>query len=100
MLVLVLGGLEGAEGVVPVGLERVGDEPVVGIDGEVAAAGELGPLAGALDVAAAESVGFVGARFQLGLDGERDLERERGDRVEQQLADRGVDAVAGDRLAA
>ena len=45
-------------------------------------------------------VGLVGARFELGLDGERDLQGERGDGVEQQLADRGVDAVAGDRLAA
>lgn len=73
-----MGCLEGAEGVVPVGLERVGDEPVVGVDGEVAAAGELGALAGALDVALSEPVGLVGARFELGLDAERDLERERG----------------------
>jgi len=31
----------------------------------------------------AELVGLVGARFELGLDGERDVERERGDGVEQ-----------------
>ena len=42
------------------------------------------------------AVGFVGAGLELGLDGERDLERERGDGVEQQLADRGVDGGAGD----
>ena len=57
-------------------------------------------MAGAFDVAAAQRVGFVGAGFELGLDGERDLERERGDGVEQQLADRGVDAGAGDGQAA
>ena len=99
-VVLVLGCLEGAEGVVPVGLERVSDEPVFGVDGEVAAAGELGAVAGALDVVLAELVGIVGACFELGLNGERDLECERGDGVEQQLADRGVDAVAGDDEAA
>ena len=97
-VVFVLGGLQRAERVVPVGLERVGDEPVVGVDGEVAAAGEFGALAGALDVGAAELVGFVGAGFELGLNVERDLERERGDGVEQQLADRLVDVVARDRL--
>ena len=88
-----MGGLQRAQGVVPVGFEGVGDEPVVGVDGEVAAAGEVGVVAGAFDVGAAQLVGFVGAGFELGLDGEGDLERERGDGVEQQLADRVVDAV-------
>jgi len=32
-------GLQGAQCVVPVGFEAVGDEPVVRVDGEVAAAG-------------------------------------------------------------
>ena len=50
--VVVLGGLELAEGVVPVGFEAVGDEAVVGVDGEVAAAGEVGVVAGSFDVAA------------------------------------------------
>ena len=80
---------------VPVGLERVGDEPVLGVDGEVSSTGEFGALTGALDVAFAELVGLGRARFELGLDGERDLERERCDGVEQQLADRLIDAAAG-----
>ena len=50
VFVVVLGGLELAELVVPVGFEGVGDEAVVGVDREVAAAGELGVLACALDV--------------------------------------------------
>ncbi len=75
-LVVVLGGIEGAEGIVPVGLQRVGDQPVVGVDGQVAAAGELGVVAGAFDLGAAQLVGLVGAGFQLGLDGERDLQRQ------------------------
>ena len=99
-LVVVLGCLQRAQRVVPVGLEGVGDEPVVGVDGEVAAAGELGVVAGPLDVGAAQLVGFLGAGFELGLDAERDLEGERGDGVEQELADRVVDAVAGDDVAA
>ena len=94
------GRLQLAEGVVPVGFEAVGDEPVVGVDGEVAAAGQVGVVAGAFDVAAAQRVGFVGAGFEFGLHGEGDLEGERGDGVEQQLADGGVDAGAGDGLAA
>ena len=79
VFVLVLGGLERSEFVVPVGLEGVGNEPVVRIDREIAAAGELGVVAGALDVTGAQCVCFVGACFELGLDGQRDLQRERRD---------------------
>jgi hypothetical protein len=98
-LVVVLGALGGAQRVVVVGFESVGDEPVGGIDGEVAAAGELGVLLGAVDVAVSELVGFVGARLELGLDGERDVERERRDGVQEQLADRLVDRRSGEREA-
>ena len=56
--VLVLGGLQRAQRVVPVGLERVGNESVVRVDGEIAAAGELGALAGPVDVAPPQPVGF------------------------------------------
>ena len=99
-LVVVLGGLHGAQRVVPVGFQAVGDQPVVGVDGEVAAAGEVGAVAGPFDVVAAQLVGVVGAGLEFGLHGERDLERERGEGVEQQLPDRGVDAGAGDEQAA
>ena len=99
-VVVVLGGLERAELVVPVGFEGVGDEPVVGVDGEVAAARELGVMPGALDMtccgagrlrrrAASSSAWTVSATSK----------RERGDSVEQQLADRLIDTLAGDRLA-
>ena len=46
LLVGVLGVAVGAQGVVPVGFEGVGDESVGGVDGEVAAAGEVGVVAG------------------------------------------------------
>ena len=49
-VVFVLGVLSARSAVVPVGFEGVGDEPVVGVDGEIAASGEFGVLAGAVDV--------------------------------------------------
>jgi hypothetical protein len=45
-----LGGLQCAQRLVPVGFEGVGDEPVVRVDCEVPAAGEVGVLAGSFDV--------------------------------------------------
>ena len=98
-VVFVLGGLQRAQRVVPVGFEGVGDEPVVGVDGEVSATGELGVVAGSVDVGAAELIGLGGAAFELGLDGERDVERERSDGLEQQIADRTVDRVSGEMQA-
>ena len=67
VLVVVVGGLQGTERVVPVGLEAVGDEPVVRVDGEVAAAGEVGAVAGAFDVVACAAVGLGGAGVELAL---------------------------------
>ena len=78
VVVVVTGGLQCAQRVVPVGFEAVGDEPVVGVDGEVAAAGEVRVVAGAFDLVAAQRVSFGGAGFDLGPDGEGDLDRERG----------------------
>ena len=66
-----LGVVEGAQGGVPVGFERAGDEPVGGVDGEVAAAGQVGVVAGALDVGGAQRVGFGGAVLEFGGDGGR-----------------------------
>jgi hypothetical protein len=48
-----MGVVEGAQRGVPAGFEGVGDEPVGGVDGEVAAAGQVGVVAGALDVGGA-----------------------------------------------
>jgi hypothetical protein len=56
---LVVGGLrvvERAQGGVPVRFEGAGDEPVGGVDGQVAAAGQVGVVAGALGVGAAARI--------------------------------------------
>jgi len=61
LLVVVLRLAEGAEGVVPVGFEGVGDQTVVRVDAEVAAAGQVGAVPCSFDVVAAQGVCFVGA---------------------------------------
>ena len=84
---LVVGGLrvvERAEGGVPVGFEGAGDEPVGGVDGQVAAAGQVGVVAGALDVGGAQRVGVGGALPEFGGDLEGGLGGQRGERVDQQ----------------
>jgi hypothetical protein len=48
-----LGLAEGAERGVPAGFEGAGDEPAGGVDGQIAAAGQVGVVAGALDVGGA-----------------------------------------------
>ena len=75
--VIVLGISELTERVVPVGLEAVSDEAVVGVDSKVTTPGQLGAVAGAFDMAGTQGVSFIDAGFELGLDGERDLEGER-----------------------
>jgi len=50
---------ERSQGGVPVGFEGGGDQPVVGVDGQVAAAGQVSVILGALDVGGAQCVGFV-----------------------------------------
>jgi hypothetical protein len=62
----VLGVGQGAQGGVPVGFEGAGDQPVGRVDGEVAAAGQVGVVAGALDVGGTQRVGLGRAVFQLG----------------------------------
>jgi hypothetical protein len=42
--------VQAAQRVVPVGFEAVGDQPVAWVDGQVAAAGEVGAFAGPLDL--------------------------------------------------
>src|SRR5208282_6903001 len=96
VVVCVLRLAQGAERGVPVGFEGVGDEPVGGVDGEVAAAGQVGVVAGALDVRGAQRAGLGRPVFQLGADGEGGLDGERGEGAGEQLPDPVVQPGAGD----
>jgi hypothetical protein len=100
VVVVVPGGLQGAQRVAPVGLQAARDQPVAGVDGQVAAAIRVGAAAGAFDVVAADGVGFGSAGLDLGLDGEGNLEGQRGEGLEQQLADSDSAGSPGDDLAA
>ena len=95
----VLGIGQFPQGGVPVGFEGVGDEPVSWVDGQVAAACQVGVVAGALDGGRAQGAGFGRPVLELGADGEGGLDGQRGEGVDQQLADRVVQAGAGDLLA-
>ena len=65
-LVLVFGVGELAQLGVPVGFELVGDEPVGRVHGEVAAAGRLSGVLGALHTHLADPVGIGGTLGELG----------------------------------
>src|SRR5207344_1642713 len=91
-----LGVVEGAQGGVPVGFEGFGDEPVGGVDGEVAAAGQVGVVAGALDVRGARRVGLGGAVLEFGGDGQGGFGGQRGELADEEPADLLVEGVPGD----
>lgn len=74
-VVIVLGAGEFAQRVVVVGFEVLGDEPVGGVDGEVASPGEIGGVLGARDVGGADAVGVFGLGGDLVGDGECYLQR-------------------------
>ena len=92
-----LGVVEPAERGVPVGFQGAGDEPVGGVDGEVAAAGQVGVVAGALDVGGAQRVGFGGSLLEFGGDLEGGFDGQRGEGVDEQLADALVQGVPGNQ---
>jgi len=98
-VVVVLGVVEVTQPLVPVRFEGVSDEPVAGVDGEVAAAGGIGGVAGPFDVGGADAVGVGGPVGEFAADGDRGLDRERGERVQDEVGDGGVDACAGHVLA-
>src|ERR1019366_2349601 len=97
--VVVAGLGEFAQPGVPVGFQGAGDQPVGGVDGQVAAPCGVGGVLGALHVGGADGVGLAGVGGQFGCDGHGGLQRERGEGIADQRGDRGVDAGAGDGLA-
>ena len=94
-----MGGGQLAQAGVPVGFEGVGDQPVSGVDCQVAAAGLVGCVLGALDVGGAQGVGVPGLGGELVGDGERDLQGQRGEGGQEQAGDGGVEGGAGQVLA-
>ena len=66
------------ERAIPVGFQFVGDEPIRGIDLQVAAAGEIRLVARALDGAAMQPIALVEPRLELVLDRQGDLQGQRG----------------------
>ena len=71
---VVLGVGAGAELVVPVGFESIGDQPVSGIDKQVPLARQLGLVLGALDLEAAQPIRLVEPRLDLLLGRPADLD--------------------------
>jgi hypothetical protein len=65
----------------------------------IALTGEIDLVLCSLDLPVAQAIGFVDAALNLLLHGERHLERDGGDGLDEQIADGGVDRGADDGLA-
>ncbi len=85
-----------AETGIPLGLESVGDQPVIRMNAQVAVLRELCVVPCTLDVLASETVGFHRACLHLRLDGQRGFQGQWVDRADQQLADRRIQGAAMD----
>src|SRR5205807_2202516 len=99
-VVVVLGLTQAPQGLVPVGLQCVGHQPVARVHAEVAPAGQLRMRLSALHVGSPQPVRLTGPGLELGLDAEGDLQGQGGEGVEQERRDGLVDTVPGDDLAA
>ena len=71
--VVLLGGGECAQLVVPLRFERVGDQAVVGIDAEVASLGKLRFVTGTIHLLASHPVHLLSTALQFVLHGQGDL---------------------------
>jgi hypothetical protein len=80
-------------GSVPLGFQAAGDQPVVGVDGPVAALGLGGVVAGLLDLALVLGQRGVVAVFELSGGGQAGLHRGRGKRGQERLGDGGIDGL-------
>jgi transposase len=97
--VLILERRQSGELLIPLLLERIGDQPVFGPDEHELALGELGFFASPLDLRPVEAIdlGLAPAEFIEYLQG--DIERSRRHRLENELAHGRVQGSAGDDLA-
>lgn len=98
-LVFALQGIELTQPLIPLGFQRIGYQPVVGIDFHVAAPGELGLVAAALQLRLSQGGGLLDALRDLVLHGQSHFDSRRRHRLQQQCADRGIDVGAPHPLA-
>jgi len=94
-----LGSSERTQFGVPVRLQHVGDQAIVGIDAQKPALGQVGLVARPLYLLLAQAVSLLSAGDHFGLHGECHLQGLRRDGAHEQSADRGIDWTAGDELA-
>jgi hypothetical protein len=74
-------------------------QAVAGIDLQVAALRQLGLVAGALDLSTPQAISFLDPGLDFLLDREGDLQGQRRNGFDQQLADGSIDASAVNHLA-
>ena len=94
-----MGVLQEAELLIPLCFQGVGDQAVVRVHAHEPLPGEVDFILCLVDLCAPQCVRLVESRLQLLLDTERDLERQRADRVDDQRAEGGVNRGPGDLLA-
>ncbi len=84
---------------VPIRLEGIGDEAVVGIDFHITPTRQLGFVSHPLDMLTACRVGLRGARLELALNLQSDRQCHRCHQFDHQGCHRFIDELAGNRLA-
>src|SRR5258708_7210471 len=99
LLILLLGGIECAQFIVPVRLERIGYQPIRRIDVKVASLSEFGLIPGALNLLLAQTIHLIQSGLHLLLDGERDFQRQGSDCVAEKLTDSLVQVLTQNMLA-
>jgi hypothetical protein len=97
--VLVSSFIESPQLRVPIGFERVRDEPVLRVHAHITLASKVDLVLCSFDLPVPQAIGFVDAGLYLLLDGERHLERHRCNRLDEETGDGGVDRATHDALA-
>src|SRR6266568_8035667 len=99
LFILLLGSMQGPQFVVPVSLEGIGYQPVRRIHVKVASLSQISLIPGSLDLLLAQTVHLIQSGLHLLLDGERDFQCQRSDRVDEKLTDSLVQVLTQDMLA-
>jgi hypothetical protein len=97
-LIFGLGLSEISQPRVPIRFQRISHKAVGGVDLHITMTGVVRFVLCALDLSVAQPISFGEAGLDLFLHGDCRLKRNRGDRLDQQLCDRGVDLGTEDTL--